>query len=87
MKKELKVDVWDWVVTKDDKIRQITHDDMMDLPYEDIKRKANKKEIEEHKKNTNKFRKKLKRKIIIAANLISKEARTGKAYRINGELI
>jgi len=37
---ELTVDVWDWVVTKGGKVVQITADDMPELPYEDIKRKA-----------------------------------------------
>jgi hypothetical protein len=49
MKKELKVDVWDWIVTKDGDVRQITHDDMQDLKYEDIKRKATLKEIKKWK--------------------------------------
>jgi len=42
---ELKVNVWDWVVLKNGKIRQITHDDMLDLKYEDIERLAQKDEI------------------------------------------
>lgn len=35
-----KYDVWDWIVTKNGDVRQITHDDMMDLKYEDIERHA-----------------------------------------------
>jgi len=34
------VDVWDWVVTKSGKVVQITSDDMPELPYEEIERKA-----------------------------------------------
>lgn len=42
---ELKVNVWDWIVTKSGEIRQIDSDDMMDLKYEDIQRLANGEEI------------------------------------------
>ena len=34
------LDVWDWVVTKSGKVVQITSDDMPELPYEEIERKA-----------------------------------------------
>jgi hypothetical protein len=42
---ELKVDVWDWVILKDGRTIQITHDDMLDVSYEQIKRLASKNEI------------------------------------------
>lgn len=37
---KLIVNLWDWIVTKSGEVRQITSDDMMDLPYEDIARHA-----------------------------------------------
>ena len=49
MKKELEVNVWDWIMTKDGVFLQITHDDMHDIKYEDIKRKATKEEIKKWK--------------------------------------
>lgn len=45
MKKELIVNVWDWVVTKDGRIVQIDSDDMQGLHYEDIERHASEEEI------------------------------------------
>lgn len=42
---ELKVNVWDWVVTKEGKIMQIDSDDMQDLKHEDILRLATKEEM------------------------------------------
>lgn len=44
------MDVWDWIVTKTGRVRQITHHDMMDLKAEDIARYATKKEIISHKR-------------------------------------
>lgn len=45
---EFNVDVWDWVVTKGGGvIRQITNDDMPDLPYEEIARKATIEDVAE----------------------------------------
>lgn len=38
--------VWDWIVTKDNRVLLITSDDMMGLNYEDILRHANEEEIE-----------------------------------------
>ena len=49
---ELSVDVWDWVVTKGGKVVQITADDMPELPYEEIKRKATVKDMEKLLKHT-----------------------------------
>jgi hypothetical protein len=43
----LSVDVWDWIVTKGGKIVQITSDDMPELPYEEIVRKATVEDIAE----------------------------------------
>lgn len=48
-KDELKVNVWDWIVTKDGETKQITDDDMMGLKYEDIERLATEDEILEAK--------------------------------------
>lgn len=45
------MDVWDWVVTKGGKIRQITNDDMNDLHYSEITRFANNDEIIRAKSN------------------------------------
>jgi len=45
MEAELKVNVWDWVVTKDGQIVQIDSDDMHGLPHEKIERLANEEEI------------------------------------------
>lgn len=45
MAQELKVNLWDWVVTKDGEIVQIDSDDMHGLPYEKIDRLANEEEI------------------------------------------
>lgn len=39
-----KFDVWDYVKMNDGKVRQITNDDMKDLLFEDIKRRATPKE-------------------------------------------
>lgn len=41
----LKVLVWDWIITKDGRIIQVIHDDMQDLKYEDILRHATNEEI------------------------------------------
>ena len=50
-KKILVINVWDWVITNNGKLRQITSDDMQDLKYEDIKRLANKKELKSIPRN------------------------------------
>ena len=58
MRKPKSFEVWDWIVTKKGVVRQITHDDMQDLKYEDIGRKATPQEIKNQKrinKNSNKF--------------------------------
>ena len=43
--KQKSYNVWDWIVTKTGEVRQITHDDMMDLKGEDIERLANDNEL------------------------------------------
>ncbi len=48
MSKPEQFEVWDWVVTTWGVIRQITNDDMMDLPYEKIERLATEEEKEHH---------------------------------------
>ncbi len=40
------MDVWDWVVTKDNEVRQIDHDDMQDLKGEDVLRFATVEEVQ-----------------------------------------
>lgn len=40
------MDVWDWVVTKDNQVRQIDHDDMQDLKGEDVSRFATMEEVQ-----------------------------------------
>lgn len=39
------VNVWDWVVTHDGRVKQVTHDDMPDLHYSQIKRFATIEEV------------------------------------------
>ena len=50
---EISVDVWDWVVTKGGKVVQITNDDMSELPYEEIERKATTRDVVEHFQSLN----------------------------------
>lgn len=45
MRKPKSFEVWDWIVTHKNEVRQITHDEMNDLKYENIKRRAMPKEI------------------------------------------
>lgn len=50
------MEVSDWIVTHDGEVRQIIHDDMNDLKYEDIARFATRKEVKnssiEHQKSS-----------------------------------
>lgn len=43
------VTLWSWVVTKDGRTVQVTHDDMSDLKHEDILRAATKDEVDKIK--------------------------------------
>lgn len=47
MEKETTFNVSDWVYTRDRGIVKITHDDMADLPYEQILRRATREELKE----------------------------------------
>lgn len=45
----MNMEVWDWIVTKDGTVRQITHDDMPDLKASQIARYATEEEIKKAK--------------------------------------
>jgi len=49
----MKIELWDWVLTKEGEIVQIDSDDMHGLPYEKIERLATKEEIQTAKMNKN----------------------------------
>ena len=44
------LNVWDWIVTKDDKVLRISHDDDADIPFERIERFATRGEAKNAKK-------------------------------------
>jgi hypothetical protein len=43
------LDVWDWIVTNDGRVMQITHDEMSNLSYTEIKRFATTGEVHPQK--------------------------------------